>query len=119
MVRSGHDREKLEQSLVGTSPSFLWMMQKLRLSFDQQEQRKKVAVLFLGDTLDGGGFRKVQREADRAKFMGIQILGVGTRVNPRQASFLATQANQVFFAMSYDSLDELKGPLLLQICTLK
>lgn len=118
---SGHDREKLEQSLVGTSPSFPWMMRKLRLSFDQQDQRKKVAVVFLGETLDGAEFRKVQRETGRAKFMGIQILvvGVGTRVNSRQASFLATQANQVFFAMSYDSLGELEGPLLLQICTLK
>lgn len=117
---SGHDREKLEQSLVGTSPSFSWMMRKLRLSFDQQEQRKKVAVVFLGETLDGAEFRKVLRETGRAKFMGIQILvvGVGTRVNSRQASFLATQANQVFFALSYDIIDELEGPLLLQICTL-
>lgn len=118
---SGHDREKLEQSLVGTSPSFSWMVRKLRLSFNQQEKRKKLAVVFLGDTLDRAEFLKVLRETGRAKFMGIQILvvGVGARVNTRQASFLATQANQIFFAMSYDNLDDLEGPLLLQICTLK
>lgn len=91
---SGHDREKLEQSLVGTSPISPWMMQKLRLSFVQQEQRK-VTVVFLGETLDRAEFRKVLREtAWPGQIYGDPDTGcgVGTRVDSPQASFLETQA---------------------------
>lgn len=117
---TGHDRDNIEQSMAGTTQGFSSTMRNLRLSFKRDNNRKKIGVMFVGETLDAKDFNQAIRESKRASFMGIQlfVVGVGGRVNNSQTNFLATRDNQVFFATSYDSLDYIEGPLLLRICSL-
>ncbi|XP_062601604.1 cartilage matrix protein-like [Saccostrea cucullata] len=118
---SGHDREKIEQSMADTTKGVSSMMRRLRQSFTRGDQKKKVGVVFMGATLSNGEYRKALRETSRASFLGIKlfVVGVGERVSTQQTRVLATNSDQAFFAESYDNLQFVEGPLLLKICTLK
>lgn len=118
---SGHDREKIETTFMKNTQGISSMMRKMRLSFSRNNRRKKVGVLFMGETLGGNEYSQALRETSRAYYMGIQlfVVGVGDRVTRRQAYFIAKGSNHALFAASYDNLDFVEGPLLLQICKLK
>lgn len=97
------------------------IMRKMRLKLTERQSRglSPVGVLFITDAIDSNELKEAIKERKRARFQRVDIfvVVVGNRVDQRAAKLLTTNKNHFFFTEYFETLSDLEGPILLEICS--